>query len=636
MFLSKAYYFTITIFIVCSFHIGGFAQCINNFPYRQDFEESNGNWTTGGSASDWSWGMPSKSVINKAGSGTKCWITGNLSGNFYNDNESSWLQSPCFDFSNITLPYISFFVNWDTEYSYDGAALQYSDNNGLSWQSVGAYNDASDCLNSAWYNTGNIRYGVQAPGWSGTGNNGSNGWLQAQHTMPYLAGKPNVLFRFVFGAGKIENNFNGFAVDDILVDEAPNSGQPSFFYTCGPGREVLFTPLPANCIHSPIWNFGDPASGNSNTADGNSAANHVFSTSGTFTITLSANGANGETVSSDIRLIIPEAAATITTPITCNGATGVVSATLTNSTARAEFVWNTTPALNTASANVKAGTYTVNVSVEGGCSATSTVSIDEPPALQHTVNISEPDCSNQNGSISITQSGGVLPYSFNWSPSVSASASASSLEGGDYVITVSDKNQCTDTVTRTLIPAPGNLSHTVATVLPDCGIKNGSITITEKGGSPPYHYAWLPEQNFAESAYGLAEGHYEIHVTDAIGCLDTLSVTLGSKAFSFSLGKDTVLCSGEHLLLQAPSGYAKYLWNDGTQTSSKDIQTEGNYILTVTNDGGCIASDTIHIFSGCGDIVFPSGITPNGDFKNDVFGPIGGLSQISAYKIIHL
>jgi len=64
------------------------AQCtttIATYPYNEDFENSNGNWITGGNASDWAWGTPNKPVIKTAGSGSKCWINGGLSGSSYSN-----------------------------------------------------------------------------------------------------------------------------------------------------------------------------------------------------------------------------------------------------------------------------------------------------------------------------------------------------------------------------------------------------------------------------------------------------------------------------------------------------------------------------------------------------------------------
>ena len=74
------------------------AQCaspIATFPYNEDFEITNGAWTPGGTGSDWAWGTPTKPVITGAGSGTKCWVIGGLTGDqrFFLGFAQVWRQN---------------------------------------------------------------------------------------------------------------------------------------------------------------------------------------------------------------------------------------------------------------------------------------------------------------------------------------------------------------------------------------------------------------------------------------------------------------------------------------------------------------------------------------------------------------
>ena len=85
----------------------------NSFPYYEDFEASNGGWTTGGSMSSWAYGTPAASVINSASSGTKAWAT-NLTGN-YNASEASYVIAPCFDFTSLAAPQFKMKVWWNSE-----------------------------------------------------------------------------------------------------------------------------------------------------------------------------------------------------------------------------------------------------------------------------------------------------------------------------------------------------------------------------------------------------------------------------------------------------------------------------------------------------------------------------------------
>src|SRR3954470_21962093 len=96
----------------------GAAQCngtIATYPYEDDFETSTTGWTPSGLNSDWAWGTPNKKIVKGAASGTKCWITGGLTKNTYNDKERSYLQGPCFDLTALHYPYIRFKLFCDTE-----------------------------------------------------------------------------------------------------------------------------------------------------------------------------------------------------------------------------------------------------------------------------------------------------------------------------------------------------------------------------------------------------------------------------------------------------------------------------------------------------------------------------------------
>ena len=101
------------LFFLNSLH-SAYAQCtnpLNTFPYNEGFELNNGNWTAS-TTIHWQWGtiVPgTKSIINTAATGSKCWIVGGLSGANYAGG-NSYLTSPCFNFSSLSNPEISFNV----------------------------------------------------------------------------------------------------------------------------------------------------------------------------------------------------------------------------------------------------------------------------------------------------------------------------------------------------------------------------------------------------------------------------------------------------------------------------------------------------------------------------------------------
>jgi hypothetical protein len=187
---------------------------LSSFPYTEDFENGNGGWISGGSNSSWALGLPANTMIDTAASGMNSWAT-NLTGT-YNASEGSFVQGPCFDFTNIATPVIRMNVWYESEESYDGAAVQSSTDGGVTWQTVGAFGDPTN-----WYSDTSIN-GLQTlsgnpHGWAGRTGSGSNGWLMAEHDLTGLGGVSGVLIRIAFGSdGSVQDE--GFAFDDIEID----------------------------------------------------------------------------------------------------------------------------------------------------------------------------------------------------------------------------------------------------------------------------------------------------------------------------------------------------------------------------------------------------------------------------------
>lgn len=486
------------------------AQCITSFPYKEDFEISNGNWTSGGFVSDWAWGTPSKTTINNAGSGNKCWITGTLNGNFYEYGERSWLQSPCFNFSSLSQPFIQFKAFWNTETNYDGAALQYSTDNGNSWQTIGTINEAN-CLTQNWYNT-SVRYLSDfgaTDGWSGN----STEWRLATHSVSFLAHAPSVIFRFVFAAGTRNNNYNGFAFDAFEIKEG--SGTADFSNTCVNSNTVQFYANTSLCNAGYEWNFNDPASGNNNSSTLPNPI-HNFSAPGLYEVSLKvSDGLFTYLAKHSINII--QVTANVVNDIDCyQNNSGIASATVTgNNTIAYNFLWNTTPAQTAATAiQLSAGTYQVTVSGNNTCTATASVVLTQPPPLQYSTNLIQPSCGNNNGSIALNTSGGSPPYSFTWVPSVSTTNIADTLTAGNYKIDITDQHLCATSVNITLKEKPLQVY-----VGEDTSICPGDKIILR----PFENYAsYLWQDNSTLPTYTVTQpGTYFLKVTNGAGCTAT-------------------------------------------------------------------------------------------------------------------
>ena len=193
---------------------------VSSYPYGEDFESGDGGWVVEGQSTTWELATPANVVINSAASGVNSWVT-NATG-FYNNNEDGYVISPCFDFTNLQSPKIEMAVWWESEFSWDGAVLQSTVNNGATWVNVGAFGDPDN-----WYtdNTINGAPGGSQQGWTGRNGagptGGSNGWVIAKHGLDSLAGEPDVRLRVAFGSdGSVPDE--GFAFDDIFIFDTPD------------------------------------------------------------------------------------------------------------------------------------------------------------------------------------------------------------------------------------------------------------------------------------------------------------------------------------------------------------------------------------------------------------------------------
>lgn len=182
---------------------------VTEYPYFEGFEEWGGGWTVeaaGFGAASWEYGAPAGNLISSAASGSAAWVT-NLEG-AYNNNELSYLVSPCLDFSSLSEdPFIAFSVFVNTEENDDWSWLEVSTDGGETWSKVGSFGSG---LN--WYNNENGNW------WDGDG--GVPGWHYAQHILEGTADSSNVRVRFVFFSD-LALSREGFGLDNILISTIP-------------------------------------------------------------------------------------------------------------------------------------------------------------------------------------------------------------------------------------------------------------------------------------------------------------------------------------------------------------------------------------------------------------------------------
>jgi subtilisin-like proprotein convertase family protein len=186
---------------------------ITGLPYMEDFEAGDGGWFSTGTNGAWELGDPEGLLIDTAASGVNAWAT-NLDSVNYNIEQLSYLTSPCFDLSALSIdPILEFGLISNSEAGWDGAWLESSTDGGTTWATVG---NVGEGIN--WY-TNNAFFGPLIQGWDGNTAD-TVGWVVAEHLLDGVAGSSDVIIRFVFNS----DDFivaEGFAIDDILITEQP-------------------------------------------------------------------------------------------------------------------------------------------------------------------------------------------------------------------------------------------------------------------------------------------------------------------------------------------------------------------------------------------------------------------------------
>ncbi|HKX85339.1 MAG TPA: hypothetical protein VJL37_01615, partial [Flavobacterium sp.] len=204
-----------------------------------------------------------------------------------------------------------------------------------------------------------------------------------------------------------------------------------------------------------------------------------------------------------------------------------------------------------------------------------------------------------NGSASITPSGGIAPYTYSWSPSGGTGSTASGLTANSYTVTVTDNIGCTATRNFTITQPPA-LSITAAsqTNVACFGGNTGAASVnTATGGTPGYTYNWTPGNPTGDgttSVTGLTAGTWTCTVTDANGCtaVRNFTVTQPPAAVSGTTVVTNVACFGGNtgaINLTPTGGVGPYTfnWGGGITTEDRTALTAGTYSVTITDANGC-------------------------------------------------
>lgn len=325
---------------------------------------------------------------------------------------------------------------------------------------------------------------------------------------------------------------------------------------------------------------------------------------GTYTVTV--KDANSCTKTQSVTITEPDTliATPSQTDVSCNGGSnGSATVNVTGGTGLYTYSWSPSGGTNATANGLAAGTYIVLVRDANSCEATATITITEPPVLTATIAKTDVLCNQaNNGTATVTPSGGIGTYTYSWSPSGGTAATATGLSPNTYTVTVTDANGCF--VTESVqITEPTVLSATDSHTNVSCnGGNNGTASVVANGGTGSYSYLWAPFGGTAATASGLTAGVYTVTVTDQNSCTVTNTVTITEPdALTLTPSSTAVSCyNGSNgtatVSVTGGTGAYSYSWSPsgGTAATATNL-VAGTYNVTVTDANSCSVSATVEV-----------------------------------------
>jgi gliding motility-associated-like protein len=337
----------------------------------------------------------------------------------------------------------------------------------------------------------------------------------------------------------------------------------------------------------------------------------------------------------------------------CNQGNGSISG-ITATGNNLSFVWNGTIEPSIDINNLSAGSYTLEVVDDLGCSVTfgpyTVQNVPGPVIDISNLVIQDVTCDGNNGSIQgITWTGNGL--TFEWNGNATPSIDITNVSAGNYGLQVTDENGCTDIAgpfTIDSLPSPTIDDNNLSVSPESCSGNDGAISGLQATGNG-LTFEWNGQTTPSIDLPNIPSDDYTLVLTDENGC----TVTYGPVNVNGSIIPDvtaspvsSTIDLGESVDFNAvvnPIG-STVIWSplEGLSCTSCENPTatpeqSGWYVVTVTSSDGCLASDSvfIEVIDPCGETMIPTVFSPNADGLNDNLCVLGGCIQTMNLQVFN-
>ena len=245
--------------------------------------------------------------------------------------------------------------------------------------------------------------------------------------------------------------------------------------------------------------------------------------------------------------------------------------------------------------NIPAGTYKLQVTDNLGCITNlNNVVVAQPTEIVIGIAKTDLNCASlDDGSITVTPSGGVAPYTYTWSD-LGNGPNRKDLAAGTYTVKVTDKNLCEKSVNVVIADAPLFRIDPIVTPITCFGADDGTISLNLQGGTGNVNVLWTDDATAGVNRTGLKAGSYNVVLTDDAGCsIDRIIQITEPRELTLSAvitdALDCVDPLSGGIDLQIIGGTSPYsvLWSTGEITEDLTSIGANNYSVEVTDARGC-------------------------------------------------
>ena len=339
---------------------------------------------------------------------------------------------------------------------------------------------------------------------------------------------------------------------------------------------------------------------------------NVFSSLSPGSYNIVVQDANGCTTTATANITEPTAVVINGTPVTdanCNGANnGAITINANGGTGTLQYSIDNgvTYQASITFSSLSPGSYNIVVQDANGCTTSVIANITEPTALSFSSVVTDANCGNANGGVTINASGGTSPiqYSIDNGATFQTGNNFSGLLAGSYQVQLQDANGCTFSGVISIQNLAAPVINQVVYSGLTCNASNdGTITINASGGTGALQYSIDNGITFSTifNYSNLSGGSYSLVVQDGAGCQAVFAVVLLEPtvlSVSPVVSNTTCSLSNGNITLNANGGTSPYSFsiNNGANFQPQNIFSSiasGNYTVLITDANGCSVSQPL-------------------------------------------